>query len=254
MMTRPRQPPSNADPEFRAWVDRAKNGSFAMAVQLCGFMPAKGMDKKMDQAGPCPACGGNDRFSVNFSKRKFNCRHCGAKGANALALALVGARVSFIEACEALSGEAKPAKVQGETDEQKAARLAKRAKMDADAAKDAQKRVADAARYRAAEQEAAKRIWNAAHPPSPARLGTYWAARGLKIPASALIREVAFMPYHHGFERDERGYNRPRVIHQGPAMVAALLDNDGLVVGVHITYLRADWAGKLEILDRKSVV
>lgn len=31
-------------------------------------------------AGPCPRCGGVDRFSVNTRKQVFNCRGCGGKG------------------------------------------------------------------------------------------------------------------------------------------------------------------------------
>jgi phage/plasmid primase-like uncharacterized protein len=30
--------------------------------------------------GPCPVCGGNDRFAINIHKQVFNCRGCGAKG------------------------------------------------------------------------------------------------------------------------------------------------------------------------------
>jgi phage/plasmid primase-like uncharacterized protein len=30
--------------------------------------------------GPCPACGGIDRFGVHIRKQVFNCRGCGAKG------------------------------------------------------------------------------------------------------------------------------------------------------------------------------
>jgi phage/plasmid primase-like uncharacterized protein len=30
--------------------------------------------------GPCPACGGQDRFGVHIQKQVFNCRGCGAKG------------------------------------------------------------------------------------------------------------------------------------------------------------------------------
>ena len=240
------------DPVFLDWVARAKAGSFEQAVQLCGFVPAKGMGKGKDHAGPCPACGGRDRFSVHYGKRKFNCRHCGARGCDALALALVGERVSFVEACEALSGEARPARVGAETQEQKAARLARRARMEADAAAAAKARAAEADKYRAEEQERARAIWAQGQKPSPARLGLYCAARGITLPASALIREVENLPYHHGFEVDERGYKCPVTLTHAPAMLAAMLDNENKVVGVHITYLRPDWAGKLEIFDPET--
>jgi DNA primase len=31
-------------------------------------------------AGPCPRCGGTDRFSVSTRKQVFNCRGCRGKG------------------------------------------------------------------------------------------------------------------------------------------------------------------------------
>jgi DNA primase len=33
-----------------------------------------------EQFGPCPVCGGTDRFAINVHKQVFNCRVCGAKG------------------------------------------------------------------------------------------------------------------------------------------------------------------------------
>src|SRR5262249_55239629 len=30
--------------------------------------------------GPCPVCGGTDRFGANIRKQKWNCRGCGGKG------------------------------------------------------------------------------------------------------------------------------------------------------------------------------
>ena len=31
-----------------------------------------------EMIGPCPACGGKDRFGINTQKGVYNCRHCGA--------------------------------------------------------------------------------------------------------------------------------------------------------------------------------
>jgi phage/plasmid primase-like uncharacterized protein len=33
-----------------------------------------------EMVGPCPHCGGNDRFAVSITKQVFLCRQCGAKG------------------------------------------------------------------------------------------------------------------------------------------------------------------------------
>ena len=57
------------DPDFDLWVAEARAGAFALAMQLCGFAPAKGKDKGNDIAGPCPACGG--RFTTVERIRGF---------------------------------------------------------------------------------------------------------------------------------------------------------------------------------------
>lgn len=243
---------SATDPDFRDWVERARSGSFERAIQLCGFTPAKGSSKGKDLAGPCPNCGGRDRFSVHHVKRKFNCRGCGVKGADALALALVGQHVSFAEACEDLSGEPRPARVNAETAEEKAARAARRREADLRQAEEARKREVDAENYRARERAACCRIWEVGRAPTAVGLGRYFDARRIILPASALIREADDVAFYHGEEIDERGFSRPRVIHRGPAMLAQMLDNDGEFVGLHITYLRADWSGKADIFDPET--
>jgi hypothetical protein len=57
--------------------------------------------------GPCPECGGEDRFSINVTKQVFNCRGCGASG-DVIALAMLLDHVDFAHACEALTGEPPP--------------------------------------------------------------------------------------------------------------------------------------------------
>jgi hypothetical protein len=68
--------------------------------------------------GPCPNCGGRDRFSVNTKKQVFNCRGCGGKnhpqigaagrrrtGGDVIALARLIYRCDFATAIERLTGE-----------------------------------------------------------------------------------------------------------------------------------------------------
>lgn len=240
------------DPIFEEWINRARAGSFERAVQLCGFQPAKGLNKGKDHAGPCPSCGGRDRFSVHYGKRKFNCRGCGAKGVDALALALVGDHIAFVEACEELSGEPRPARIAAETPEEKAAREARRREADIRQAEETRQRKADAEKYRARERAACHRIWDSGRAPTAACLGRYFEARRILLPASALIREADDVAFYHGEDIDERGFKHPRVIYRGPAMLAQMLDNDGAFVGLHITHLAPDWSGKAEIFDPET--
>ena len=55
--------------------------------------------------GPCPVCGGTDRFAVNTKKPAFNCRGCGIKGGDAIALTMALDGYDFGEAVAVLAGE-----------------------------------------------------------------------------------------------------------------------------------------------------
>ena len=58
-----------------------------------------------EYSGPCPVCGGRDRFSVNTRKRLWNCRGCD-KGGDVLEIVRHISGSTFPEAVEALAGKA----------------------------------------------------------------------------------------------------------------------------------------------------
>jgi CHC2 zinc finger/Toprim domain len=59
---------------------------------------------RVERCGPCPSCGGTDRFSINTRKQVFNCRRCGAKG-DVIALVEHLDGVGFKMAVETLGGK-----------------------------------------------------------------------------------------------------------------------------------------------------
>ena len=59
---------------------------------------------RVDRCGPCPQCGGHDRFSINVRKQVFLCRACGARG-DVIALVRFIDGCGFREAVERLTGE-----------------------------------------------------------------------------------------------------------------------------------------------------
>src|ERR1700722_6747022 len=63
---------------------------------------------RIDRSGPCPLCGGKDRFSINTRKQVFLCRGCVARG-NVIALVRFLDGCGFLEALEYLTGERAPA-------------------------------------------------------------------------------------------------------------------------------------------------
>jgi hypothetical protein len=58
-----------------------------------------------ERVGPCPKCGGRDRFSVNIKRQVWNCRGCATGGADAISLVMHVRGCNFREAVAYLTGE-----------------------------------------------------------------------------------------------------------------------------------------------------
>jgi hypothetical protein len=77
----------------------------ARATQLEDELSRRGIKLSagtVERYGPCPVCGGTDRFSINTKKQVWNCRRCGARGGDAIALVRFLDGVGFPEAIETL--------------------------------------------------------------------------------------------------------------------------------------------------------
>ena len=84
-----------------AQVERARNTPIADVINARGIrLRGHGSER----AGPCPVCGGTDRFAINTKKNLFNCRGCNT-GGDVIALVQHLDGVTFIEACTILAGE-----------------------------------------------------------------------------------------------------------------------------------------------------
>src|SRR5262249_10103338 len=59
---------------------------------------------RLERSGPCPKCGGTDRFAVHTGKQIFNCRGC-QRGGDIIALVRLLDDCTFAAAVEALTGE-----------------------------------------------------------------------------------------------------------------------------------------------------
>jgi Toprim domain/CHC2 zinc finger len=82
------------------WIERAH------AVRIEDEIERRGIKLVgwVDRCGPCPQCGGKDRFSINVRKQVFLCRGCAARG-NVIALVRFLDGCGFHEALERLTGE-----------------------------------------------------------------------------------------------------------------------------------------------------
>jgi hypothetical protein len=203
------------------------------ALQLCGYA---GKSKGRGATGPCPVCGGKDRFSVNFTKRKWGCRQCRKAGSDALSLALHGEALPFKEAVSQLACEEWP-NGSAESEEDRKAREERRATQKAEREKraSAQARVAEQERNKARDD--ALRIWAASLPAVSMEaevLRRYFAHRALDTAPLARIRFHPSLPYY-----DPEGTR----LFDGPAMVTPIVQVlEGAspplqITGVHMTWL-----------------
>ena len=88
---------------FDDWKSRAQAADILAEAQARGAVLKR---TGHEWVGPCPTCGGRDRFGVNTAKRIFNCR--GACGGDVIEMVMHLDGVSFMQACEALTGEPPP--------------------------------------------------------------------------------------------------------------------------------------------------
>jgi hypothetical protein len=190
----------------------------------------------VERVGPCPRCGGDDRFGINPRKGVFGCRKCGAAG-DGIALVMHVRQVSFPEALDWLCGPRQ---------EISAAERAERAQA---AEANRQARAAEAARYRARAVADARRVWSAGVAADGTAVRDYLTRRGID-PAlySRLAPALRFHPALPYMTGDGKGGWRQ--VHCGPAMLAAIQGADDRFCAVHRTWLDLDQPkGKAVIAD-----
>jgi hypothetical protein len=201
----------------------AKARPIADVVHLLGLAGLKRAGHEL--VGPCPRCGGRDRFGVNLRKGLFQCRVCGAKG-DGLALVMWDRDLGFLDALTWLCGPAT-----GVDDDERQARVAK--------ARAAMKAAEDRAeRERARIIADARRLWEAGQRPEGTAVEAYLARRAIDIRAvgtfAPCIRFHPDLPYAHHID------GRWQTIHRGPAMMAAVQNAAGKFSALHRTYLDLD--------------
>ena len=89
---------------YDAWIAKARAVPIEREIERRGI---KLNGNGRERAGPCPVCGGDDRFSINTGKAVWNCRGCG-KGGDIVSLVEHLDGVDFIAACTTLTGEPPP--------------------------------------------------------------------------------------------------------------------------------------------------
>lgn len=193
-------------------------------------------------SGPCPRCGGKDRFSINFGKGLWNCGHIGGAGGDGLAL--VGhcqdldlrQRDQFLEACAVILGREIPAGGERESEEDRAARVARLAILKASADAEAEQRAADDNSFRQKAIEKGRGFYVRAVDARGSAVADYLRFRTGFVMPDSVFDHLRLSP-QHGYwgGRDERGFAME--LHSGPAQIAPCIAADGSVTGCHETWI-----------------
>lgn len=223
---------SEAIDEF---VARARAVTVAEAAVLCGFRLGR-----REWTGPCPRCGGRDRFSINAAKQVFNCRACGGGGDGIALVAHVrgfdaATRAGFLEACAAALGEPVPEGGERLTDAERDASAARIEAIRAVSERKAREDEARQADFRRRRVERARGIYFGAAEGGDDVLGYLFLRTGFSMPDAIFdnLRQQARHTLWHGAD----DFGRPRDVHCGPAMIAPFVAPDGTVTGCHQTWI-----------------
>lgn len=185
-------------------------------IGIAGLKPMGG-----ELIGPCPLCGGKDRFGINLRSNKFLCRICGIKGGDQIALVRAIMGLSFADALTWLCGDA-PSVI----DPAEQARRQERAR--AETARQDQ----IAASMRARARADAKKIWTVAKWSDTGIVRDYLAHRGIVL--AQVPKVLRLIPDHPCVRRLD---GQLVTLHRGPAMIGLVQEADGHGCAVHQTWI-----------------
>jgi putative DNA primase/helicase len=191
------------------------------------ILRALGVDERIlaGRNGPCPQCGGTDRFQYTdkFGEGNYHCRHCGAGGGFKLLQAALGLDFSTVLGqVEACVGATAPAE---------------------------QRSISASSPSAQRMRKLAQRLWKEAH---PLRTGDpvddYLRRRGLHLREfPAVLRCHPALGY---YEKNAAG--RAVKAAEYPAMLACIQGTDGHAVTLHRTYLQD--GAKAPVPDARKVL
>jgi hypothetical protein len=209
---------------------------------------------RVERTGPCPVCGGTDRFGINLAKQVFLCRQSGTAG-GVINLVRYLDGVDFKTACEIILGADWPEPDgAAETEARRASRAAARQAAEAAAAQAAEREASrreDDSAFRQRELARCLEDWRAAAPFDGSPAAAYLTARHAAMPDNVFVRCHPDLAYWHG-----RGASA-QVLHRGPAMLVLFMRPDEFgwrPIGLHRTWVDLDAPPKFRpsILDPET--
>lgn len=188
----------------------------------------------IDRSGPCPVCGGKDRFSIHTVQNIYNCRRCAISGSGVIRLVMDTEKVDFVTACEIITGR----KASDPLDEARAAEARRKVE------EDDRRRRAQAESYREQARRDAYELWRrrvlfSTEEAEPVR--RYHALRAIELTTAGadfdlVVGFIDQMPWTEQY-KDERDNDAWRTLEIAPAQLLAITRPDGKFGGTHITWL-----------------
>ncbi len=227
------------------FIEEARVVTVTGAAKMLGIQHRDAVyvgDDNRNYAGPCPSCGGKDRFSINVRMQAFNCRQCGGKGRDGISLMALAnhhnlhQRKGLLGACADVLGREVPDADQRETDKDRQDRLDRIAERKRQNEEQAQAAGDQQNAFREREVRKARGIWLQSPERPDALLGEYLYRRTGYRMHEAVFANLRLAPnctYWHG--RDNRGFEI--AFYSGPAMVAPFVNVEGAITGCHQTWI-----------------
>jgi hypothetical protein len=220
-------------PELTALRDEA----MAVSCEAWALQKRWVLSRGIDRAGPCPVCGGTDRFSIHTRDNIFNCRKCGISGSGVIDLVIKTEKVDFVAACEIITGR----KASEPQSEQRMAELRREAE------RNERKRTAAADAYRERARTGGARdlarLGGSTSKPMGVQRVSRTAGLDPAVSPTASASRCGSIPSCRG----PRSSRTPRRATRagarctlGPAMLAAVQMPDDRFGGVHMTWIDLD--------------
>ena len=185
--------------------------------------------------GPCPFCGGDDRFSINVRDRVFNCRGFGGGDIVAMTAHITGD--PFARCLETITGERLPDSDRQESEDARAEREAHRAAFLADLERRNEEDKARARIKRLRDEEAIEATLANARAFSGSQAAAYLERRVGYAPAERMLVDLRMVDRlaYWGFASPEA--ETKSLLATLPAMIGVIRDIEGQIIGLHETYL-----------------
>lgn len=221
------------NPDVQDWIRDAEQTDIMDAWQRTSGPSHTNLRRaSRDLCGPCPVCGGTDRFVITPQRQKFLCRNGG--GGGVISMVRHVESCDFLRAVEIITGRPKPGG-RAESEQERRDRERRRAEQRRAAEARERQRQEQEARDKARRVSSAGGIWRSAVPFAGSPAESYLAGRGIDVSRI----ETSQLRFHPALPYPNAGNH--------PALVARASDPLGKGVGIWRIFLGKGKKGRADV-------